>query len=122
MVRIVVMDWKGFSSKVRAELETGVSRGKFRRNGDVIHAETLEAGIRALTCGRLALLSMVKQKKPASIYQLAKELGKDIKTVHTDATMLSEMGLLSFEPHKENGKTSLRPKVKLKKITLELLV
>lgn len=75
-----------------------------------------------LTNERIRLLSVVRKKKPSSLYQLAAELGKDMKTVHTDARMLSEFGLLSLEKHIEGGRECLRPTVTHRKITLEIAV
>jgi predicted transcriptional regulator len=122
MVKIVIMDWDSFSKKLNSDTLKAIERGKFKKEGKTLYAESLEAARSMLSRERLRLLSEVKRKKPSSLYQLAKQLGKDMKTVHTDASMLSKFGLLSLDKHVESGKVCLRPTVTHRKITLEIAV
>ncbi|MCX6771041.1 MAG: hypothetical protein NTX79_03225 [Candidatus Micrarchaeota archaeon] len=118
MVRLIVKDWKSIWKETYHDIESRVPQKEDR----IIYVESLDAARKLMTRERLRMLSVVKEKKPSSLYQLAAELGKDIKTVHTDATMLSDFGLLSLEKHKEGGRDCLRPIATLRKITLELAV
>jgi len=50
--------------------------------------------LRTLTPARWALLDRLRDQGPASIYQLAKGLGRDYKNVHTDVSALIGIGLI----------------------------
>jgi predicted transcriptional regulator len=50
--------------------------------------------LRTLSPARWELLMSLRDKPAASIYELAKRLGRDYKNVHTDVTRLAELGLI----------------------------
>lgn len=47
-----------------------------------------------LTPARWELLGRLKKTGPASVYQLAKQLGRNYKNVHTDVARLAQTGLI----------------------------
>jgi predicted transcriptional regulator len=46
---------------------------------------------------RLALLHLIKQEKPTSIYRLAKLAKREYKNVHQDVAILQRVGVLTKE-------------------------
>lgn len=48
---------------------------------------------------RMELLSVIKHRKPRSVYQLAKILNREYKNVHEDVELLEELGLITRENH-----------------------
>jgi len=48
---------------------------------------------------RMELLSVVKHRKPKSIYQLASFLDREYKNVYDDVELLEELGLVTREDH-----------------------
>ena len=60
----------------------------------VLSLEDLPLLLRTLTPARWELLDRLRESGPASIYQLAKVLGRDYKNVHTDVVALSRIGLI----------------------------
>jgi predicted transcriptional regulator len=60
----------------------------------VLSLEDLPLLLRTLTPARWDLLERLRGLGPASIYQLAKRLGRDYKNVHTDVTALAQIGLI----------------------------
>jgi predicted transcriptional regulator len=60
----------------------------------VLSLEDLPLLARTLTPARWALLDRLRESGPASIYQLAKVLGRDYKNVHTDVSALARVGLI----------------------------
>ena len=58
--------------------------------------EALKEMRKILTEKRLELLKMIKDKKPASVYELAKMVGRDIKNVLEDLAYLQEIGLVEI--------------------------
>lgn len=60
----------------------------------VLSFEDLPLLLRTLTPARWALLQKLRKEGAASIYELAKNLGRDYKNVHTDVVKLAELGLV----------------------------
>jgi predicted transcriptional regulator len=60
----------------------------------VLSFDGLPLLLRTLTAARWVLLESLQEQKAASIYDLAKRLGRDYKNVHTDVARLVELGLI----------------------------
>ncbi|MDQ5767348.1 HVO_A0114 family putative DNA-binding protein [Thiothrix subterranea] len=69
-------------------LETGSYQG------EVFTFETPMGLFQAITPKRWELLDRLQGKAAVSIRELAKQLGRDVKNVHTDVSKLLEIGLL----------------------------
>lgn len=59
--------------------------------------------LKAMSPARLALLSALREAGPTSVYQLAKQLGRDYKNVHTDVRQLVELGLVARDESGQVG-------------------
>jgi len=70
-----------------------VQEGRAMRPLHVLSFANLPLLLRTLSPARWALLRDLRAK-PASIYELAKRLGRDYKNVHTDVTQLAAIGLI----------------------------
>jgi len=116
MVKLVIMDWK----QVKAQTIRDVERRVPQKEGKIIYVDSLEALRSLMTKGRLSMLSEVHKGKPGSLYELARSMKKDIKTVATDAKILSEMGLLELKAYKEGGRKKVRPVTRVRKISVEV--
>ena len=91
-----------FSKVVRA-----VSQGRSpREKREGIYFETVEAMRAVLTPRRLELLHLIRQKRPQSVYGLARLSGRHLKNVQDDVSLLSRIGLLSL-----SRTTQARPRV-----------
>jgi predicted transcriptional regulator len=92
-------------------------RKRIQKDDEIIFA-SLEAVARVFSKGRMEILSAVIQKRPKSIYELAKLLDRDFKTVHTDVKLLADIGLLDL---KEAGtsRNGLIPLAKFSGIDLD---
>jgi len=55
------------------------------------------------------ILYTLKHKKPKSIYEIAKLLGRDFKSVYEDLKMLERFGLIEFHLSKVGKRESLAP-------------
>jgi len=58
---------------------------------------SLEAVRSLLTEKRLALLHLIRERRPRSINALAKIAGRDFKNVHADVMLLRRCGLLQLD-------------------------
>ena len=61
---------------------------------DILSFANLPLLLKNLSPARWDLLLSLRDKPAASIYELAKRLGRDYKNVHTDVTRLAELGLI----------------------------
>lgn len=86
-----------------------------------ISFESIDGLRNVLTKRRLELLSMVKHKKPQSVYELSKLLNRDLKSVNTDLKVLEASDFIQFEKV-NHGRHRLIPKVSFDniKITVEV--
>jgi predicted transcriptional regulator len=80
-------------------IEAGAERFKTawrtgKHQGEFITFETLEAMLKTLTTRRWELLSVLQHHGPMGIRELARQLGRDVKNVHTDIQTLKEIGLI----------------------------
>ncbi len=74
-----------------------VAEGRAMRPLDVLSFDNLPLMLRTLTPARGVLLQKVIEKRPLSIYEQAKRLGRDYKNVHTDVTQLAAIRLIQRE-------------------------
>ncbi len=77
---------------------------------------------KAITPERVKILKVIKEKHPASIYELAKLLNRNLKDVADDVHYLAELGLIELEKGKSNGREKIMPIVNYDKLLLEIPV
>ena len=83
-----------------ANVAKAIEKGKVVKNERGVYFENLETIRKILTDRRLEVLKAVKDKKPSSVYQLAKFLGRDLKNVNEDLRLLEQCGLVSLKKSK----------------------
>ena len=98
-----------------------VEAGKRVRREEGIYFESIDDMRAVLTNNRLAVLKAIREKKPRSVYELSKILGRDLKNVNQDLKLLEEIGLVTLEKTKTDRK-SIIPHVDYAKIMLEIPV
>ena len=118
MVKLVIADWASVKEKTIKDVENRVPQ----KEGRIIYVDSVEALRTLITRERLKMLSQVKSTRPNSLYSLAKLLKRDIKTVSTDAGILSQAGLLKLETYMDGKKTKVRPRVSVSRISVEFAI
>jgi len=81
--------------------------------------ESIDDLRKILTKRRLQLLRFIKHKKPASIYQLAIDIGRDRKSVTTDINILHNLGFLELK-EKKNLREVVMPSVNFDKVEIKI--
>ncbi|MBT3582899.1 HTH domain-containing protein [Candidatus Woesearchaeota archaeon] len=66
------------------------------------------------------LLHICKNKKPESIYELAKILGRDFKAVREDIRLLEKFGFIELISSHKQGRERLRPLVDADKVVITI--
>ena len=69
---------------------------------------------KVLSPERIRIIQMIKEKKPTSIRQLAKLLGRAQSNVQKDTQELAEFGVITFKKLRKNGskRESMQPEYK----------
>jgi len=79
------------------------------------------ANLRQLLSNEKArILHIIKTKKPSSIYELAKILGRDFKAVRQDIKLLEKFGFVELITSHKQGRERLKPVVDVDKIIINI--
>ena len=103
------------------EVMTKLSKKEKVKKRTGIYFENLEGMRKVLTEKRLEVLHTIKKEHPASVYALAKSLGRDITNVTDDLSYLEYIGLVELKKSKE-GRDKTTPTVNYDKIQIEIAV
>lgn len=76
----------------------------------VLCFEDLSVFARVFSPERLRLIRAVRDRKPSSLSELARMLGRDYPNVYNDARFLAEQGILVLEEKAGRGRGTVRPK------------
>lgn len=69
---------------------------------------------------RARLIHIIKTKKPASIYELAKLVNRDFKAVRYDVRLLESFGIVELVSTHRKGRDLLTPIIEIDKLNITL--
>lgn len=69
---------------------------------------------------RAKIVNTLKNKSPNSIYDLAKILGRDFKSVRTDIKLLEKYGIIELKPFVKGKRRSLKPMLILDSLQINM--
>ena len=119
-IKIAIKGEKELFNEVK-EVWRNLERGGKVKKHEAVYFESLEAMRKVLTEERLRIVKVIKKEHPASIYELAKILGRDVKNTFDDVQFLAQAGLVELRKTKDvREKTT--PEVNYDKILLEISV
>jgi predicted transcriptional regulator len=119
-IKIAIKGEKELFNEVK-EVWRNLERGGKVKKHEAVYFESLEAMRKVLTEERLRIVKVIKKEHPASIYELAKILGRDVKNTFDDVQFLAQVGLVELRKTKDvREKTT--PEVNYDKILLEISV
>ncbi len=84
--------------------------------------EGLAALRHVLSNERERLMSVVKYRKPNSIYSLAKLLGRDFKSVNDDVRLLERFGFIDMVAEKTGKRERLKPVIAVDEILIRVKI
>lgn len=119
-VKRVKIEIKSLNDALReaGEVFEKLSKGEHVHKKTAIYFNNLKEMRKALTEKRLELLKIIKDEKPASVYELAKISHRDIKNVLQDLTYLKELGLVDITETRDKKV----PQVSYDKIAFEVAI
>lgn len=105
--------------------EVAEALGKMRRGERVHHHELSFADLdtlrSALTPRRIDILRAIRRRSPGSVYQLAKLVKRDLKSVNEDLKKLVELDLVTLTKSKEARKRT-KPHVAFDRLNVEIRI
>jgi len=104
-----------------AETWKDIGAGRKVKKDEGLYFESIDDMRSVLTNNRLLIVKAIRERKPKSVYELSKILGRDLKNVNQDLKLLEEIGLVTLEKTKTDRK-SIIPHVDYTKIMLEIPV
>jgi predicted transcriptional regulator len=66
------------------------------------------------------ILNTIKNQNPKSVYQLAKTLDRDFKSVWEDLKLLEKFGFVEFKELKDGKRTKLKPEIVLDNLQINI--
>lgn len=96
----VLNNFVAVGKKVQAGKKTPASKG--------VYVADVETARSIFTEGRLKIIQTLKDKKPGSIYALAKLLKRDFKNVYEDVSFLAELGIITIQEN-NTGRNQKKP-------------
>lgn len=119
-MRVAIKGEKELFDEVK-EVWGKLERGEKVKKHQAIYFESLDAMRKVLTEERLKIVKAIRKNHPASIYELAKIIKRDVKNTFDDVQFLAQAGLVELKKTKDvREKTT--PKVDYDKIVLEISV
>ena len=77
-----------------------IQSGKRTKKARGDYFDSLDTVRSVLTETRLALLRLIREKRPASVAELSRIAKRDFKSVYTDVELLEELGLVKIAKSK----------------------
>ncbi len=103
------------------EVVKKIESGEKVKKREGVSFDSIDSMRKVLTEERLRVLRTVRKERPASVYELAKKLKRDIKNTFNDVQFLAQAGLLELKKTKV-GREKNTPLVNYDKILLEIPV
>lgn len=119
-VKIGIKSFEDFLDGAKDAMKR-LERGEKVKKQRGIYFENLKAFRRALTEKRLEMLHVIKEKRPKSLYELAKLLNRNTKNVSQDIAYLREIGLVELK-RTEEKRERIIPFVGYELIDLQIAV
>jgi predicted transcriptional regulator len=119
-INIGIKDLRTVLEEARDTMER-IAAGKTAQKIRDVNFTSYEAMRKILTPRRLELLHAIKEKSPRSVYELARLLGRDLRNVNDDLTILTNIGLVELRGT-TIGRKNIVPCVTVDKIQVEITI
>lgn len=125
MARTLTIQIKSADEALQGFRETlkAVQAGRRVTRREGVYFTSIEAARNLLTPNRLALLRAIRSKRPGSIYELAKMVGRNLKNVQDDLRLLEDYGLVQMSDGRRTGKRKVKvPRALFAQIALKIAI
>ena len=122
-IKNIVVEVKSIEETLKEvkEIMGAIKKGKSVKKKESISFNNIDIMRKVLTNKRLGLIKAIKKYKPKSIYQLAKIVKRDSKSVNLDLKILSNLGMVDLKSE-EKGRENIVPKVDYEEIDVAIAI
>ena len=122
-IKNIVVEVKSIEDTLKEvkEVMGKIKEGKLVKKKESISFNNIDIMRKFLTNKRLELIKAIKKYKPKSIYQLAKIVKRDSKSVNIDLKILSNLGMVDLKS-KERGRENIVPSVDYEEIDVAIAI
>ena len=122
-VKNIVIEVKSVEDTLKEvkEVMEKIKDGKLVKKKESISFNNIDIMRKVLTNKRLELIKAIKKYKPKSIYELAKIVKRDSKSVNMDLKTLSNLGMVDLKS-KERGRENIVPSVDYEEIDVAIAI
>jgi predicted transcriptional regulator len=113
-------------SQITREITIKESKGTFSifkkpsTNKENYDFSGISALKQVLSNEKARILDVIKNESPKSLYELAKKLGRNFKSVHDDVKLLERFGFIEIVEEKTKNRIHHRPKLVADSITIHI--
>ena len=113
-------------SQITREITIKESKGTFSlfkkssTNKEDYDFSGISALRQVLSNEKARILDVIKNQNPGSLYELAKKLGRNFKSVHDDIKLLERFGFVEIVEEKTKNKVRHKPKLVTDLITIHI--
>jgi predicted transcriptional regulator len=75
-----------------------------------------------LTSEKLRILHIIKTRKPSSIYELSKILGRNFQSVNNDLKLLERFGFIELIYEKKKNRIKHRPEIIIDSVNIQIRI
>ncbi|MEK6868583.1 MAG: hypothetical protein AABX74_00010 [Nanoarchaeota archaeon] len=98
-----------------------IKKGRSIEKKESISFRNIDVMRKVLTNKRLQLIKTIKKYKPNSIYELAKIVGRDAKSVNIDVKVLYKLGMIDLKKT-DKKRENITPTVEYNEIDIAIAV
>ena len=119
-VRVEIKSLEDTLAEARSVMEAITKGETVKPKGYAVVFPDWKTMRKVLSERRLELLKAVRKHRPASVYELARILNRNLRSVQQDVRVLSDLGFLELEKTPQGKRDRLTPKVNYDKVVLEV--
>ncbi len=120
-IKNIVVEVKSIKDTLKEvkEVMGKIKEGKLVKKKESVSFNNIDIMRKVLTNKRLELIKSIKKYKPKSIYQLAKIVKRNSKSVNMDVKLLNKLGMIDLKTT-EKGRENLAPRVDYEEIDVAI--
>lgn len=119
-MKTLTLCYRNYGKEILFDTIKESTEGKSKIEKDVIYFNDLNAMYKFMSPARAELLSVIKNDKPKSIYELSQKIHKDQGYVSKEIKFLNSLGIVDLIPDNSESRKKLIPIVKFDRIVFDV--
>jgi hypothetical protein len=103
-------------------LEESILNSEFKKEGIILQLNQIKKVRQLLSKEKIRIIYALKQRKPNSVYELSKILGRDFKAVRQDLKVLESLGFITMIKTTIKNRVCSKPVLQVDRINLSIII